>query len=451
MGSHVSPIPNMGLDNLGMDTEEKKFPRSNTTLSMVDQVILSKQRLVGEEGNMISRMDSMGNINKELNFEESASGNIPVTNFVSQALTNRGSSANWNPFRKTSGIANVMKAQSKRNRMVSKHGRVNTYTRENDQHERLLKDLFTSMIDLSWSWTLFLFAASFFISWLFFAVIWYLIALGHGDLEEANLAEGSNHTLCVDNVNDFTTSFLFSLETQHTIGYGGRATTSQCSLAIIVMALQSIVGVVISACMAGIFFAKFTTPTSRGETVMFSRNALITMRDGALYLLVRLGDIRQTHLLECHVSGHFLSKKATAEGEVIPYHLAQMEFGSELDGTCEQIQPFWPLVVSHKIDSCSPMYDLAPRDLQTLQFEVILTIEGTTPETGNTIQTRTSYLPQEILWGQRFEHTCVAYDKELSKYAISYATLNSLVEDRTPRLSARVLDERKNEKGEDME
>ena len=143
---------------------------------------------------------------------------------------------------------------------------------------------------------------------------------------------------------------------------------------------------------------------------------------------------RQTHLLECHVSGHFLSKKSTAEGEVIPYHLAQMEFGSELDGSCDYIQPFWPLVVAHKIDSSSPLYELAPRDFQTMQFEVILTLEGTTPETGNTVQTRTSYLPQEILWGQRFEHTCVAYDKALSKYAISYATLNKFGPDRTPRL-----------------
>ena len=28
---------------------------------------------------------------------------------------------------------------------------------------------------------------------------------------------------------------------------------------------------------------------------------------------------------------------------------------------------------------------------------------------------RTSYLPSEILWGYRFEHRCVAYDKALNK------------------------------------
>ena len=37
---------------------------------------------------------------------------------------------------------------------------------------RYLKDFFTSMIELSWSWTLFSFAAPFFISWLGFAVAW---------------------------------------------------------------------------------------------------------------------------------------------------------------------------------------------------------------------------------------------------------------------------------------
>jgi len=430
-----------GVDNLAMENgervedDEKRLARSGTTLSQVDLDILNKQNMVGEQ-------------NQDVDLQDPSTG---FGQFFGQnhGVINTGSK--WNPFRKKSGIMNVIHAQSKRNRVVSKHGKINTYNRGMDQQERLLKDFFTSLIDLSWAWTIFSFAASFFLSWLFFAVIWYLIALGHGDLDPGNLEEGSNHTVCVENIGDFTESFLFSLETQHTIGYGGRATTGQCSLAIIVMAVQSIVGVVISACMAGIFFAKFTKPTCRGEVVLFSKNALISMRDGALYLLVRLGDLRQTHLIECHVSGHFLSKKTTAEGEVIPYHLAQMEFGSELDGSCDYIQPFWPLVVAHKIDKDSPLYKISPRDLQTTMFEIILTLEGTTPETGNTVQTRTSYLPQEILWGQRFEHTCVAYDKELSKYAISYNMINRFVPDITPRLSAQVLEERSGDKDEDKD
>ena len=79
-------------------------------------------------------------------------------------------------------------------------------------------------------------------------------------------------------------------------------------MAVIVISVQSIVGVVIQvmidqqmincyiiilqACMAGIVFAKFTKPTGRAETLMFSKNALITLRNGSLYLLVRLADVR---------------------------------------------------------------------------------------------------------------------------------------------------------------
>ena len=46
---------------------------------------------------------------------------------------------------------------------------------------RILKDLFISSIQLSWTWVLFNFFASFVCSWAFFAVIWYNIALIHGE------------------------------------------------------------------------------------------------------------------------------------------------------------------------------------------------------------------------------------------------------------------------------
>ena len=297
-------------------------------------------------------------------------------------------------FKQKSGVLGVMHNLTKRNRLVSKHGKINAYTRDDgQQNHRFLKDFFTSTIDMSWSVIFLGFATSFFLSWLIFAVIWYLVAFVHGDLTDEVLRDLAlekpelNHTVCVDNIKDFTSCFLFSLETQHTIGYGGRATTEQCSMAIIVMSLQSILGVVIQACMAGIVFAKFTKPSHRGETIMFSKNALISLRNGSLYLLVRLADLRPSHLIECHVSGHFLAKNTTEEGEVVPYHLETLKFGSSMqDEESEYLQLFFPLVVAHKIDSSSPLYNLSPKDLQAKQFEIIVSLEGTTPETGNTIQ-----------------------------------------------------------------
>ena len=142
----------------------------------------------------------------------------------------------WNPFARKFGILGVIHAHSKRNRVVSKHGRLNTYRRAEENQEshrslkdflkqihmkiqiqihRFLKDFFTSMIDLPWSWTLLSFATSFIISWVVFAGIWYLVVLTHGDL---SLELADDHVACVENIQDFTSCFLFSLETQHTIG-----------------------------------------------------------------------------------------------------------------------------------------------------------------------------------------------------------------------------------------
>ena len=48
-------------------------------------------------------------------------------------------------------------------------------------------------------------------------------------------------------------------------------------------------------------------------------------------------------------------------------------------------------------------------------------------------QVRTSYMPNEILWAQRFQHTTVAYDREASKFGITFSTINDMEGDTTPR------------------
>lgn len=52
---------------------------------------------------------------------------------------------------------------------------------------RFLQDIFTTLVDSQWRWTLIVFALSFVLSWLLFASIWWLIAVTHGDLEPMHL------------------------------------------------------------------------------------------------------------------------------------------------------------------------------------------------------------------------------------------------------------------------
>ena len=66
-----------------------------------------------------------------------------------------------------------------------------------------------------------------------------------------------------------------------------------------------------------------------------------------------------------------------------------MEFGAEIDGTEDFFRMFWPTVLSHKIDADSPLWEMSAREIGSKQFEIVLTMEGTTPETGNTVQVKT--------------------------------------------------------------
>ena len=85
------------------------------------------------------------------------------------------------------------------------------------------KDIFTTAVDIEWRYTLLAFSAAFFISWTVFAVLYYIVALYRGDLEPEHLPTGNGGNgggwrPCVWEIYNFTSAYLFSVETQHTIG-----------------------------------------------------------------------------------------------------------------------------------------------------------------------------------------------------------------------------------------
>ena len=118
-------------------------------------------------------------------------------------------------------------------------------------------------------------------------------------------------------VRDFASCFLFSLETQHTIGYGTRQTTTQCSDAMIVMSLQAVLGCLIQAFMVGLVFSKLSRPRNRSNTIIFSNQAVINLRNNQLCLVIRIGDLRDDNfILGTQISAKLLRRSTTAEGEM---------------------------------------------------------------------------------------------------------------------------------------
>ena len=279
-------------------------------------------------------------------------------------------------------------------RLVYKQGDYNlSYANIKKRRQRYLADIFTTMLDMKWRWNLIMFVMAFILSWLSFALVWWLICFSHGDLENYGNPDWKP---CVDEVYDFNTALLFSLETQHTIGYGGRATTPNCPEAIIMMMVQSCLGVIIQAILNGCCFCQIIRSKKRAQTLMFSKNALICKRDGRLCLLIRLGDMRKSNVIDAHCRGILIKKRVTLEGETMPLYQHDLNFGRE--DTDNKLFLVWPIVLEHVITENSPLWEMSPESFVRDRFELIIVLEGTVESTGTTVQARTSYLPGEILW-----------------------------------------------------
>ncbi|XP_065214209.1 G protein-activated inward rectifier potassium channel 3-like isoform X2 [Planococcus citri] len=305
-----------------------------------------------------------------------------------------------------------------------------------ERRRRYLLDLFTTLVDAQWRWTILAFAMSFFLSWLAFALLWWLIAYTHGDLLPEN-RNNASWTPCVGNADSFSAIFLFSVETQHTTGYGSRTPTAECTEAILLLCIQSIIGVMIQAFMVGIVFAKMARPKQRKQTILFSKNCVICQRDGQLCLLFRVGDMREkSHLINSSVRSYIIHTKHTQEGEVLSPYLHELSV--HIDDYKDNVLLIWPMTIVHVIDADSPLYEMSAAELLYERFELLVVLEGTTESTGQTTQVRTSYLSSEILWGHRFQ-PLVKYNKEKLSYEVDYNLFHDTYQVDTPLCSAEEL------------
>ena len=73
-------------------------------------------------------------------------------------------------------LASPGRSKRKRQRYVEKNGRCNVQHGNMRETYRYLTDIFTTLVDLNWRCSLFVFVMAYAVTWLFFGAIWYLIA-----------------------------------------------------------------------------------------------------------------------------------------------------------------------------------------------------------------------------------------------------------------------------------
>ncbi|XP_070779860.1 inward rectifier potassium channel 16-like [Enoplosus armatus] len=287
-----------------------------------------------------------------------------------------------------------------------------------------LMDIFTTLVEIRWRVMFLIFSLSYILSWLFFGLCYWLIAHVHGDVDNAD------NEPCVDNVRGFTGAFMFSMETQATIGYGFRGMTENCMVAIIVVTVQDVFSCLLDTIVIGIVVAKMASARKRAQTVGFSRCAVVNLRDGVLCLSWRLGDFRGNHILEGVARALLVRSVRQPQGSVVMSY-------QDLDIQNRDIVLATPATIIHKLVPGSPLYSLGPDDLLGDDFELVVSFTYTGDSTGMLHQTRTTYTPADIRWGQRFQDMLKLGKKH---YKVDYALFNETMWVPAPLLSAEEFD-----------
>ncbi|CAF0766329.1 unnamed protein product [Didymodactylos carnosus] len=304
-------------------------------------------------------------------------------------------------------------------RLVGKAGRIECFI----QHRpfvwsRTCADWYSNLISAKWLSVLTLVVGVFLFSWLLFAIIWYLLAFYHGDFQEKASLQNNHRPCLVNTGNSFLAFFLFSLETQHTIGYGYRHINDECKASVILLMIQSCVGVLITIYVGGIVFNKLARPKQSMRVLSFSERAVIAPRDGQLCFMFKIGNNVVTQLTRPAIRVIYCKLQKTPLGDTTSmenYDMAILPSNTNIMFIC-------PIVIEHRIDKKSPLYPITPTRLYNSEsdlFEIVVIVEGTMESTGDACQYRTSYKSREILWGFRFKQTNYTIENNRLKFNMS--------------------------------
>lgn len=291
----------------------------------------------------------------------------------------------------------------------------------------LVTDIFTTLVEIRWRVMFLLFALSYILSWLFFGLLFWVIAIAHGDVQNPHSEP------CVYEVRSFTAAFLFSLETQTTIGYGFRGMTENCLVAIVTVTIQDVMSCFIDTFVIGIVVAKMASARKRAQTVGFSHCAVINLRNGALCLSWRVGDFRRHHLVEGTARAQIIRSTAHSTGRLdLTYQDLVLEQKDVILVT--------PTLISHRMAPQSPLYSVSLAELRQQDFELVVSFTYTDDTTGILHQTRSSYTPNDILWGALFQDMIRVNRRS---YRVDYSLFNSTAKVLVPMMSAADYDQKK--------
>jgi len=274
------------------------------------------------------------------------------------------------------GFGSVVAGQKKQ-RLLNRDGSFNVH--RTGMPSVFSMNLYHSLLSMSWAGFLGLVLLLFFISNIIFGAVYASFGV-----------EGLVDSTSEPQMNLFVRGFFFSVQTFATIGYG---TIHPVGIVPnLLVTIESYYSLLANALITGLVFARFAKPTAR---IKFSKNAIIAPYQGGKGLMFRIVNARNNQLIEVEVQVLFarfikVDGRFTRKFEFLPLERPKVTF--------------FPLswTVVHPIDETSPLYDMEPEDYLTTDSELLILLTGIDETFAQSVHTRSSYKPDEILCGRKF-------------------------------------------------
>ncbi len=261
-------------------------------------------------------------------------------------------------------------------RFLNKDGSVNVIRQSSGKHIGF--DMYHWLISISWTKFIILVFASYIVVNTLFAVVYVLLGAGKfGGLE--SFGDSSK----------FTNLFFFSAQTLTTVGYGHvypmHPSTNTVS------AVESMLGLMGFALVTGLLYGRFSKPKA---FIQYSNEAVISPYKEHTAFMFRVANSKQNELIETECQLAFaISNKHTQKRE---FHFLDLE-----RKRINFLPSSWT-IVHPIIEGNSPLAGLTEQDLIEQDAEFVILIKSITDTYFQTVYSRMSYKPKEIVWNAKF-------------------------------------------------
>jgi inward rectifier potassium channel len=240
----------------------------------------------------------------------------------------------------------------------------------------LWTDFYHNAMTVTWPAFFGALAAAFIAFNLLFALVY---SLGQGAI--ANVRPGSF----------FFDLFFFSVETMAGVGYGYMY--PQTTYGHAVATSESFLALVSLAVMTGLVFARFSRPRAR---LIFARNPVIAVHDGAPTLMVRIANARNNFISDASAKLWIIRSKLSSEGRrLTSFQEMRLE---------RHENPVFALswTLFHVIGADSQLSGMSAEDIAASDMNFVVTISGLDETSAQVVHARNRYAAQDLRVGHEF-------------------------------------------------